>query len=117
MGIIDDIIAQDARMYVDPDLMPGVEQITYTPRGGTPKLIYVQVERETPFEMPGMPAVLQPTIKIGLARDATYGMLLVNIGGDRVMMNVRQNDPTTVATMAISKIYSEDAGMFRLKVG
>lgn len=88
MGLINDILADEAQFYFDADLMPGVESISYTPFGGSPRTIKAQITREDIINVGEINAA---PILITVENHATRGILqsTMNASGDTVTLKYR----------------------------
>jgi hypothetical protein len=93
MGFIDDVEAEMTRIFFDPDLCPGAEQITYAPFGGSPRTIYAQVVREG---IAGVGEINAAPMLITVENHATRGIALssLNVAGDKVTLKYRPGGTT-----------------------
>jgi hypothetical protein len=74
MGLFDSQTLSDAILNLDPDLMSGIEAGIYTPKGGTPRTIYVRIDRNPPKRFTEDGTDVTPVIAIEAANDETYGI-------------------------------------------
>ncbi len=112
MGLMDSILADDAKWFVDADTMPGVESGVYTTTEGITRTIKMQVWRETPVPDPGAANVYLPDIRVWVRRDADAGTTAIVVGVETITIPVQYGgDPVK---QVITKIISEDAGGFML---
>lgn len=107
---MDDILSEDAALFCDPDVMPGGESITYTPKGATPVTINANVFRYGPQAVSGQ--VIAPHIEIEIPNHATKGRTSINVGGDTVTLPERQGE--TAITLRVNQILQQDGGMWLL---
>jgi hypothetical protein len=114
MGLIDDIAASDMSAFLDSDLMPGVESVTYTPKGGAARTIKANVFRFSAERIPGSVAGFAPYAELVISRDATLGVPTVTVGGDKVAIAVREGGSTQ--TYTISDIVNQDSASWTLRV-
>jgi hypothetical protein len=106
---LDDLIAQDAALFVDPVASTEVESIEYRPRGGTAVTLSVQVFRKAASEMNGSIVI---GTQIFVRRHATLGRESIDVGGDKVLIAKRRGQ--TPELHRVAGIVQEDAGGFTL---
>lgn len=118
MGILDDIIAQDAAFaFLEPDLMPGTEAVVYTPRNGTPRTVNAGVERFALEDREGVP---RPRARVTLRNHATAGVLAtaVNVGGDTITAAIEKGGTARAYLVSLPQDGEwHDAGVVTLEVG
>lgn len=91
------------------------ETIQYTPKGGSPKTIKAVISRKR--LAPGgeeSGRVLQDQIEILIANDPTYGVSLINKGGDEVLFSEILGGIDV--NFVVVDILGEDQGMWHLLV-
>lgn len=111
MGLIDDVLADDAATFVDVDAMPGAEELTYTKVGGTTRTIYGNVTRDPPEALEGANGVFLPAMTIWIPNNTTNGITPteVNNGGDTITVAYPKG-ASAVAHPIIGTPLSQDAG-------
>lgn len=117
MSIVDSILAIDAPVFVNPDLIPGGEAVTYKPGGTGGRAINANVERDPPEQLGTDGSVRRPKMYIEVANSATAGISAteINYGLDRI--TVAYPKGATAADHAIvGTLLSQDAGMIRLEL-
>jgi len=117
MSLMDDILALDAAAFTDPDGMPGAETVVYTPLGGSPRTITVNVDRQPPERLGDEGRVYRPMMEIDVANSATTGISAteLNTGGDSITIAYPKGG-TVEAHRIIGAIITQDAGMIRLEL-
>lgn len=113
MGMLDDIMADDAQAFADADLLPGGESVTYTPVGGSPVTFSANVNRDVlvPSDAgDGMVAAVEVFIR----RHVTLGRTSINTGGDTITLAQRYGG--TARAFMVSEIVTQDAGGWLVRV-
>lgn len=115
MGILNSIISDlDAAAFTDPDLFG--EEVTYTPRGGEPRTINADVQRDPPVEidLPGGQA-RRPKMIVTIRNHATLGADAIDSGGDTITVAYRLGG--TAQAHAVGAPLASDEGCWKLPVG
>jgi hypothetical protein len=108
MGLMDDVIAADAAVFSDPDLMPGVESIVITFNDATTRTVNAQVFRGEPVPFGDG---YRPGILISFRNHATLGLLPSEIdGGGVVRVTVARNYGETAAPLLMRRATDPDKG-------
>lgn len=83
MGVMDDLMAEEAERLFDADLLPGVETISYTPQGGDARDIAAHVSRQGLTGMDGVPVRI---VRVAVENHATRGIdaATMVVGGDTI---------------------------------
>ncbi|MCX5712123.1 MAG: hypothetical protein NTY47_03495 [Candidatus Omnitrophica bacterium] len=91
------------------------EEIDYTPKGGTVKMIKAIVNRQR-VQPSGEDSgrTLSTQFEILIANDVTYGVASINKAGDTVVLAEREGGE--LVTFRVVDILSQDAGMFHLLI-
>lgn len=90
MGIQDKVDQGLAAFQLDADVLQGVESISYTPSGGSPRTIKAIVDR-SPAAMLTDGGVYTPRVRLTVRNHATAGVLASAVnqhGADRVSVAV-----------------------------
>lgn len=118
MGLIDEVLSVDAAAFVNPDVMPGGESVTYKPASGGSRSIYANVTRNLSEEIVDGVAVRMPKFTIEVANSATTGISIteINFGGDKVNLAYTKGG-TAADHPIVGEVLSQDAGMIRLALG
>lgn len=119
MGLVDQVIASDAAVWDDPDLMPGVESVTITFYTGTTRTVYAQVFRGEPVPFGDG---YRAGILINFRNHATLGILPSEIdGGGGVKVTVSPNYGETAVPLPMRRCTDPDkqadAGRVWVEVG
>lgn len=118
MGLIDQVLADDAAAFIDPDLMPGVESVTFIFLDGTTRKVNAQVFREGSVALPGMASGVTPRAEIAVANNGTTGLLASEVvPGLRCQINLFLDG--RIITLAVMRPDKDgkwpiDAGILRL---
>src|SRR4051794_19966417 len=115
MGVLDDIFADDAANFTDPELFG--EQVIYKPRDGASRPINAIVDRQPPERMTPDGEVFMPKIEIEVANNSTSGISAaeMNNGGDKVTVALRKGGIVKDFLIRGEPI-QQDAGMIRLSL-
>ena len=111
MSAFDDILADDAALFIDADGFPGVESFTYWPKGGTPVTVSGPVTRDA----------IELQAKYGIAIRAIVVFVSVadvprvNSPGDAI--TIAFDYGKTPERMPVKQILQQDAGGFTLLIG
>jgi hypothetical protein len=106
MGAIDELFAETiSAVAFDADLFPGVETITYTPYGGSPKSIKAIVNRQGIKPTFNVSKSKTEAIEIWIQNDATLGVTTIDQGSDRVTMKPRLDKPAR--EMSIGEVFAD----------
>lgn len=108
----DDILEDDAELFVDPDAFPGVETVAYISHPNTSKSISANVFRDVPARDAMGRMVVEQHIFVW--KDATDSITAVDCGGDRV--TIGQDHNGTAKTYRVAQIIQQDAGGWLLKL-
>ncbi len=98
-------------------LVPGAEQIVYTPLAtGTPKTIWAVVDRAPPKkDSEAFSVSTLNTVQVTVANDATLGITSVDTGGDMVTLSLKLGDVARNVKVRWPEMM--DAGVFQLRCG
>jgi hypothetical protein len=110
-----DLMKSDAQNAILGTAGEFVEAITYTPAGGTAKVIQAVVVREQiePAAQ-GNNRILAGTAELYILADATLGIATVKKGEDKVSLPVWLGE--TAATWSVAEIISKDDAMYHLRI-
>lgn len=111
MGLISDVLTDDAAYFVDADLVDS-ESIVYVKRSGATRTINAVVQRRALEDLKSSASrLLVPSIMITVANSTTTGIATseVDKGSDAVQIPDRLGG--TTRTLSILEIVSQDAGM------
>jgi hypothetical protein len=114
MGAFDDLLASDAGFFVATD--NGGETVEYTPLGGVPRNININVVRGAPRETPEANKVFGARLDIEAINSVSTGISVSatdTIGGILKVAERRGQTPKSF-TIRHENIVSQDAGMLRL---
>lgn len=96
------------------------EEITYTPKDGTPRTIWAVVTREPVQGINEMQKARSPRLVVQVLTDSTIGTYggidfdELNTGGDTLTVATRYGG--TAAARPIANVLDSDPGMFRLEL-
>ncbi len=98
-------------------LLPGAEQITYTPRGKTPITgMWASVDRSPPkLDSEAFSTSMSQTLIVNIANDPTYGVSSIDTGGDTVTLPLKLGDAPKTVKVRWPELH--DAGIWMLRVG
>lgn len=116
MGLLSSQLAADSQwIFQDVDSVPGMESITYTPRGGVTRTINAIVNRNPPDTAGGNG--LKPSMTLTVANSATLGIDITtfNAGGDYVTLGTDTGD-TARKIYLNGKPVTQDDGMLTFEV-
>lgn len=108
-----EMLANDAAIFVDADLMPGVETVTYKPKNGASRSVSATVYRGEPSDVPGAPAGAG-TIRVFIRNHATLGATGIDCGGDKISIPPREGG--TPIDHQIVEVIKQDPGGWMLKL-
>ena len=96
-------------------LVPGAEQILYTPLGGEGKTIWAMVDRFPPRPLGDFGVAGVYSLAVIIANDVNLGVASIDTGGDTVTLPAKLGD--TPRTFKVRFPRSQDAGCFELLCG
>ena len=111
MGLLDQLSIDAVRVF----LTDFAECIIYTPYGGAPITLQAIVNRNPPTASNGYPGSVNYVHELMIANDPTNGVVVVNVGNDTVTLNNRFNGKQE--TFIVSKVITQDQGIFHVAVG
>lgn len=119
MGLMDEILASDAAVFIDADGFPGVEQVTLTFQDATTRTVYADVFREGVEDLGGG---YRPRILVSFRNHATLGLLPTELdGGGVITVTLAERHGETAKATHLRRCTDPDkpadAGMVWAEVG
>lgn len=114
MGLLDDVMADDARYaYTDSDVFG--EAVTYKPYNASTRSITASVHRMGRTPIPGTPQFSEECeVFIPYSATTTVGITTVNVGGDKISFPAQPGG--TARDWQVVGIAQQDKGGWLLKV-
>ncbi|MGC9261029.1 MAG: hypothetical protein ACP5I8_13270 [Phycisphaerae bacterium] len=110
-------LASDFYTACATGLIPGAEQITYTPLGKSPITgMWATVDRAPPKrDSEAFSTSMSKTLTVNIANDAVYGVASIDTGGDTITLPLKIGDAPQTVKVRWPELH--DAGIWQLRVG